>query len=103
MNRFGKFPVGGDGRSSWCAVPPKLVRIPRAKPSELHGPHQAAYQTPFVPAICVVDRPMPVSPTIFQSQEEAPQVVLQPLFWLSQTNSPPAYQCVGFAASASNG
>ena len=103
MNRFGKEPVGGAGRSSWCTVPPKFVRIPRAKPAELHGPHQAAYQVPFVTASCVVEWPAPVSPTIFQSHDDAPHVVSQPLFWLSHTNCPPAYQCVGDVASASNG
>src|SRR6266540_7086870 len=77
--------------------------MPRAKPAELHGPHHAAYQVPFDPAICVVERPAPVSPTIFQSQAVALHVVSQPLFWLSQTNRPPAYQCVGVVASGSNG
>src|SRR5512133_96899 len=103
MNLFGTFPAGGAGRLSWCTVPPKLVRIPRVKPAELQGPHQAAYQMLFVTATCVVEWPAPVSPTIFQSQDEAPHVVSQPLFWLSQTNSPPAIQCDGFVTSASNG
>src|SRR5678815_2297136 len=50
MNRFGK----SDGRLSWCTVPPELVRIPRVKPAELHGPHQAAYHVPFDMASCVI-------------------------------------------------
>src|SRR5436189_6184076 len=51
----------------------------------------------------VVVLPAPVSPTIFQSHDEAPHVVFQPLFWLSKTYCPPAIQCVGFAVSDSNG
>src|SRR5438094_5511617 len=77
--------------------------MPRAKPAVLQGPHQAAYQVPFDPAIWVVECPAPVSPTIFQSHAVALQVVFQPLFWLSQTYWPPAYQCVGVVASGSNG
>src|SRR6266511_1103790 len=85
------------------AVALKFVRIPRANVDPLHGPHHAAYQTPFEIASCVTEWPDPLSPAIFHVHEEAPQAVSQPLFWLSHTYWPPAIQCVGFAGSASNG
>src|SRR5881392_1585127 len=76
--------------------------MPRAKPAALHGPHHATYVEPLTP-IAVIEWPAPVSWTIFQSHAVALQVVFQPLPWLSQTNSPPATQWAGFAASGSNG
>src|SRR5947207_15757753 len=76
--------------------------MPRAKPAALHGPHQATYVEPLTP-IAVIEWPAPVSWTIFQSHAVALQVVFQPLPWLSQTNSPPAIQWAGLAASGSNG
>src|SRR5262249_45997668 len=101
MNRFGNEPSVGS--VSWCTVPPAFVRMPRLNEAPLQGPHHAAYQTPFWIAGWVIDFPAPVSPTIFQSQAEALHRVSQPLFWLSQTYSPPAIQCVGFVGSASYG
>ncbi len=51
----------------------------------------------------MIELPAPVSYWIFQSQELAPQVVLQPLPRLSQTYRPPATQWLGLAASARKG
>src|SRR5262245_14206267 len=101
MNLFGK----SAGKVSWCTVPPKLVRIPRVNPSELHGPHQAAYHVPLDMATCVIECPAPLSPRICQSHDFAPHVVSQPFATppgsLIQANLPPAIQRFGLARSAS--
>src|SRR5512132_917128 len=69
----------------------------------LHGPHQPAYTTSPTSASPVVVLGAPRSWMIFQSHAVAEHVVSKP-FVLSQTNCPPATQCVvGAFASGRNG
>src|SRR6266536_1493864 len=77
--------------------------MPEAKVGGLHGPHQPAYIVSPTTASPVVVLPAPVSWMIVQSHALAEHVVSKP-FVLSQTNSPPATQCVvGAFGSARNG